>query len=117
MISSASFCPCKKTLTDTERAMYAGVWKDLKEDNSPLRAVINGELTGVPEDFYDFFIRKELTETPVKEARLIGNILGRYPVLQSDLWYASRIERMIQTGEIRVLEDTPKKYARVICKR
>ena len=111
------FLSLQKTLTDTERAMYAGVWKDLKEDNSPLRAVINGELTGVPEDFYDFFIRKELTETPVKEARLIGNILGRYPVLQSDLWYASRIERMIQTGEIRVLEDTPKKYARVICKR
>ena len=113
----SGFLPLQETLTDAERAMYAGAWKDLKEDNSPLRAVVNGELTGVPEDFYDFFIRKELTETPVKEARLIGNILGRYPVLQNDLWYASRIERMIQAGEIRVLENSPKKYARVICRK
>ena len=34
----------------------------------------------------------------------------------SDLWYAARIEHMIRTGEIRVLEDSPKKYARVICR-
>lgn len=113
----SSFLPLQKTLTETERALYAGFWTSLKEDNSPLRAVINGELTGVPEDFYDFFIRKELTETPVKEARLIGNILGKYPVFQNDLWYAARIEHMIRTGEIRVLEDSPKKYARVICRR
>ena len=42
---------------------------------------------------------------------------GKYPVFQNDLWYAARIEHMIRTGEIRVLEDSPKKYARVICRR
>ena len=66
--------------------MYAQTWEMLKEDNSPLRAVINGELTGVPEDFYDFLIQKELTASPIKEARLIGNILGKYPVLLNDGW-------------------------------
>lgn len=36
--------------------MYALEWTDLVNENSPLRAVINGKLIGVPEDFYDFRI-------------------------------------------------------------
>lgn len=111
-----TFLSFQKTLTKLERNMYAQTWEMLKEDNSPLRAVINGELTGVPEDFYDFLIRKALTASPIKEARLIGNILGKYPVLLNDGWYAARIEHMIQAGEIRILENSPKKYARIICR-
>lgn len=35
--------------------MYANAWSNrLVEDNSPLRAVINGKNDGRAEDFYDF---------------------------------------------------------------
>lgn len=70
---------------------------------------------GVAEDFYDFLIWKELTNKPIKEARLIGNIMGKYPVSKSDWWYAKRINDFIAEGKIKVAEDSEIRYARLIC--
>lgn len=53
-------------------------------------------------------------EEPVLQARLIGNILGRYPVSVGDWWYAKRIQYHIDRGGIEVVEDSKKKYARLI---
>lgn len=111
----AAFLPYEKVLSKEEVRMYAGIWDGLVEDNSPLRAVINGRLVGVPEDFYDFLIWKRLTKEPVKEARLLGDILGRYRMSVGDWWYAGRIEYFIKQGKIRVAEDSESKYARMIC--
>lgn len=105
----------EKALTSEEVRMYALLWNGLTEDNSPLRAVISGRVTGVPEDFYDFLLWKELTCQPVKEARLIGDILGHFPMGVGDWWYARRIDYHIQQGNIRVTEDSENKYARMIC--
>jgi hypothetical protein len=77
---------------------------------------VNGELVGVPEDFYDFLILREITETPVKEARLIGDILGKYPLQVGDWWYAFRIEQIIREGRIEVFQDSEQKYTRMIRK-
>ena len=112
----SSFLKYQRRLSGNERRMFGSKWTELAEDNSPLRAVVNGELTGVPEDFYDFLILREITETPVKEARLIGDILGKYPLQVGDWWYASRIEQMINDGKIWVLRDSEQKYTRMICR-
>ena len=109
------FLSCERLLTEEERRMYAMAWSELVEDNSPLRAMVNGKLTGVPADFYDFLIWKRLTEKPVKQCRLIGDILGRDPLNVGDWWYAARIEHYIAQGRIRVTEDSGQKYARTIC--
>lgn len=111
----ASFLPGEGRLAGEEIRMYAGLWSGLKEDNSPLRAVLNGRVTGVPETFYDFLIFKRLTGEPVKEARLIGDILGSNPIGVGDWWYAKRIEAFIRDGRIKVTEDSENRYARVIC--
>lgn len=111
----AGFLPYQKNLSKEEVHMYAGLWGDLVEDNSPLRAVINGRVLGVPEDFYDFQIWKELTNQPIKEARLIGNILGHSQISVGDWWYAKRIDYYIRQGKIRVVEDSEYRYARMIC--
>lgn len=87
----------------------------MQEDNSPLRAVVNGKLIGVPEDFYDFLIWKRITRKPIKEARLIGDILGYNQLGVGDWWYAKRIDYLIQSGKIKIIEDSENKYARVIC--
>lgn len=76
----AGFLSHERMLTKEEVRMYALLWIELTEDNSPLRAVINGRVTSVPEDFYDFLIWKRLTCKPVKEARLIGDILGSFQI-------------------------------------
>ncbi len=111
----AGFLPYEKILSKDEVRMYSSLWNELVEDNSPLRAVINGKVCGVQENFYDFLIWKRLTHKPIKEARLIGDILGYYQLGIGDTWYATRIDHYIQQGKIRVVEDSENKYARVIC--
>lgn len=110
----AGFLPEEKKLSKEELRLYAILWSELVEDNSPLRALVNGRLLSVPEDFYDFQIFKRLTDKPVKEARLLGDILGYFPISVGDWWYAKRIEFYIRQGKIRVVEDSEKKYARMI---
>lgn len=111
----AAFLPYEKKLSKAEARMFAGLWSILVKDNSPLRAVVNGRLAGVQKDFYDFMIWKRITEKPIKEARLIGDILGCYQAGISDWWYAGRIDDFIAQGKIKVVEDSENKYARTIC--
>ncbi|MCI9360871.1 MAG: DUF1835 domain-containing protein [Hungatella sp.] len=112
----SGFLKLEKVLSKQERKMYELCWAELVDENAPLRAMINGRLTGVEEDFYDFLIWRRLTRQPVKEARLIGDILGRDPISIGDWWYASRIDAFIAQGKIRVCEDSKSKYARMICR-
>lgn len=109
------FLKYEKQLLKEERRMYVTRWLELVHENMPLRVIINGQLMGVTEDFYDFLIWKRLTHKPIKQARLIGDILGHYPISVWNWWYALRIEKFINCGKIRVLEDSPNKYARIIC--
>ncbi|MDO4322623.1 MAG: DUF3658 domain-containing protein [Lachnospiraceae bacterium] len=111
----AGFLYLEKKLSREEIQMYAMAWRILQEDNSPLRAFVNGKLIGVPEDFYDFLIWQRITQKPVKEARLIGDILGHSQLGIGDWWYAKRIEYFIQTGKIKIVEDSENSYKRTIC--
>lgn len=109
------FLQYENHLSLEERNLYSIRWAELVEENTPLRAVVNGRLIGVSEEFYDFLIWRRITKTPIKQARLIGDILGYYPISVGDWWYAKRIESFIKAGKIRIVEDSENKYARVIC--
>lgn len=108
------FLRYEKKISQTEKRMFANRWLELVEDNSPLRAVVNGQLIGVSEDFYDNFIYKHIGFEPIKEVRLIGDIIGNYQLGISDWWYASRIEYMIENNKIKIVEDSERKYLRTI---
>lgn len=108
------FLQFEKQLSKEERRMQEILWAELKQENAPLRAVVNGQLMGVKEDFYDFLIWQRLTRKPVKEGRLIGDILGKTPVGVGDWWYASRIDTFLSDGRIDLVEDSRRKYARMI---
>ncbi|MGN0316723.1 MAG: DUF3658 domain-containing protein [Lachnospira sp.] len=112
----AGFLQYERGLSKEEVKMYHSLWNELKEDNNPLRAVINGKIMGVAEEFYDFLIWKRLTKKPIKEARLIGDILGKYPVNIGYWWYAKRINSFIAQSEIKVVEDSDNSFARLICR-
>lgn len=111
----AGFLPHERSLSEQEVRMYNTLWGILVEENSPLRAIVNNRLLSVPEDFYDFLIWERLTSAPLKEARLIGDILGQSQLGVGDWWYARRIEHYIRQGKIRVVEDSKSTYARTIC--
>lgn len=110
----AGFLPYEKPLSGDEIRMYAGLWSALVEENSPLRAVINGKVCSVSDDFYDFLIWERLKDEPVKEGRLIGDILGQSQLGVGDWWYARRIEYYIRQGKIRVVHDSENRYAREV---
>lgn len=78
----------------------AACWQELRAQNAPLRAVISGRLISAPSEFYDFLILRELEAEPQEflEARLIGRLLGKYPLGLGDAFFALRLEQFIQDG-------------------
>ena len=82
------------------RSIYAAQWTDLVRENTPLRAVINGKVMGVPENFYDFAIYKHIPEGEFVCARLIGKVLSATPGI-GDRWLHSRIKYMISRGILK----------------
>ena len=63
-------------------------WEVLRQENAPLRAVVNGRVRSVGEDFYDEMIRRHLPEGQTKIANIIGEVLGREKPGIGDVWLA-----------------------------
>lgn len=106
--------PLSRRLTALELRANAMKWDALVRENSPLRAVISGNVVSVPVNFYDFLIWRYLKDKPVKEAFLIGKILGDNRIGLPDWWMAYRIEHYIRRKSIIVIDDNERKYARVL---
>ncbi len=110
------FLPLEKELSPRELQSFACNWAEFKDEKSTLRAVVNGKLIGVPEDFYDHLIRKEIPDGEFIMARLIGKILGKHPLGVGDFWYAKRINEMIEEGELTVVQKEKEIYRQVLKK-
>ncbi len=100
---------------------YALEWRRLQDENALLRAVINGRVYSVPEEFYDPFILREIEAQKGEflEARLIGDMIGKYQLGIGDGWIHARIEKMIQDGKVAVASKGSKKnmlYRRMLVK-
>lgn len=89
----------KKLPTNYLRSL-ANRWRELQQENSPLRAVINGKLVSVSETLYDTFILRELDtlDDEFKESVLVGQVLGKNPLGIGDGWIALRVEQFIKEG-------------------
>ena len=112
----ADALPLAKRIPQVELISNSTEWQMLMNENSKLRAVISGRVVNVPVSFYDFLIWRYLGKHPVKEAQLIGKILGENPLGVGDWWYARRIEHFIRRKTIVVLEENEQKYARLIAR-
>ena len=99
------FLPLEKQLTQIEKRIISDYWHDLMAENAQLRAIINGKLTSVPENFYDFIIMKNMPDNDFIMARFIGKLLGEYSLGISDSWYALRIDKMIEENQLIVVEN------------
>lgn len=108
------FLLLEESLVTTEVNYYASKWKELREENSELRAVVNGRLISVPIDFYDHLIRKEIPKKEFKVARLVGEIISKYQIRVSDAWFEDRIVHMIKQGELAVIQSNEHFYEQVL---
>ncbi len=94
----------EESISALRRSVFAAAWEELARENAPLRAVINGNLMGVPQDFYDFALRANMPGGEFRIAQLIGSTLGRVPGTQ-DQWLYLRIKAMIESQELILVSD------------
>ena len=96
-LSPAFFCACSTT------------WRQLQQENAPLRAMLNGQLVCMPETLYDPFLLRELDAMPsvFPMAHLIGRVLGKCQLAISDSWLALRIDKLIASGALEVIQPDP----------
>lgn len=116
------FLPLEQPVSPTLRRACANRWKELQKENTPLRAVLNGVLAGVPEDFYDSFIRRTLArmEREFNESRLIGEVIGRCQLGIGNGLIHRRIQAMVDAGELEALTQAAEGdpvYRRMLRKR
>ncbi len=95
----AALAAYEQPIGDLLRRDYAHAWRELMGENAPLRAVVNGSLMGVPEDFYDFALRANLPDGEFRVALAIGKTLMRMPGV-GDRWLFLRLQAMVRAGEL-----------------
>ena len=95
--------------------VMASRWRELQQENAPLRAVVNGYVRSVGADFYDGLIRRHIPEGQTKIAPIIGNVIGFERPGIGDAYLAERIRWMLSTGELRMVqEDQEMFYSSVV---
>lgn len=97
-----AFTHLAEPVSDRMRKIYSNSWRMIQEENTEIRAYINGGLRSAPEDLYDHFIRMEMKKMPdeFKEAVVIGNVLGKHTPGIGDGYLHLRIEKMVQNGDL-----------------
>lgn len=111
------FLPLERELTPIVLQMLVTRWRELKAENAPLRAVVNGRVRSVGEDFYDGCIRRALPAGRKQIAQVIGGILGRERPGIGDAWLADRIRVLVDAGEYRIAEEDPQRFYRSILEK
>ena len=93
-------------------------WRQLEEENAPLRAVINGRVHSVPADFYDNMLLSRLSEAgqTIRLAELIGRTLGECQPGIGDWWLARRAEALAGEGKFRLERDPERFYNSLVTK-
>ena len=104
----------ERKLSKEEINNYSELWKKQVQDNYPLRVLLNSRIVGVEEDFYDFLIERILGDEPIKEILLIGRLLSEYRISVDYYWFVKRIDYMIDTGKIEVIDKEETSWTRRI---
>lgn len=97
--------------------VMASRWRELQQENAPLRAVVNGRVRSVGEDFYDGLIRKHIPEGQTKIALIIGDVLGWEKPGIGDIWLVERIWWMLSAGELRMVREDRERFYRSVVER
>lgn len=107
----SSLLELEREINAQERAFYADHWRRLAQENTPLRAVINGIPFSVSEDFYDDILRQAFPQSDTfTVAEALGSVLTAVPTGVGDWWYAKRIRHMIDASELKVVQDAESFY-------
>lgn len=103
-----SYVACRQSINRDFCAGCAQKWKELQQENAPLRVMLNGRLTGMSANVYDYAIEQAVAKQPeeFKQTDVILDVLHRYLGI-GDGWIALRMEEMIRAGKRKVVRDAP----------
>ena len=110
----ARYLPLETEIPGSVQRAMTMEWAQLKRENAPLRVVLNGKLHSADLDFYDYFIRKEIPDGTFKVGQLIGFVLGRNQFGIGDWLVAQRVRKMIESGELTVVQAGAAFYGTVL---
>lgn len=115
--SISEYFGVQRILDKKEIQTYAKHWDELVKQNAPLRAVISGIPISVNEDFYDHFIEGRITHEPIKEATVMASIYDELNLGVESSWIEARIQKMIDVGKVKVVEDAEEYATRRIIQK
>ncbi len=103
------YLPLQREANATFISGCAAHWRQLQEENAPLRVLLNGQLVSAPADIYDSFILREIAAQKEEfvEAHVIGAVLGTYQLGLGDAWVALRIDAMVDSGLLLPVTEAP----------
>lgn len=115
-----SYVSFRQTINKAFRSGCVEKWKAMQQENAPLRGMLNGRLTGLGADVYDYAIEQAVAKQPeeFKQTNVIVDVLHRYLGI-GDGWIALRMEEMIRAGKLAVVSEAPEgapAYRRVLRK-
>lgn len=115
-----SYVAHRQTVNKTFRGGCVEKWKELQQENAPLRGMLNGRLTGLDITAYDYAIEQAIARQPeqFKQAEVIADVLKQYLGI-GDGFIALRMDEMIRAGKLAVVSEAPEGepvYRRVLRK-
>lgn len=101
----AAFLPYERTITPGERQRYAEEWERLCSQPWPLRTFLNGNVIGVPFDFFDSFLLSYVPEGEFRMMEWLGQVMVNNPVAsQYDFWHM-RLCQLLRTDRFEMTRD------------
>lgn len=100
----------RRLLTETEQAQLLSDWRRLQEENTPLRAMVDGKLQSVPADFYDAAILSCVPAEESSAALTVGRAIAKLDETGNrvgDMLIFFRIRALAQAGQIVIVHDAP----------
>ncbi|MFR3786808.1 MAG: DUF3658 domain-containing protein [Agathobaculum desmolans] len=98
----------RRMLTETEQAILLTEWKRMQEENTPLRAMVDGKLQSVPADYYDDIILSCVPEGENVAALTVGRAIAKLDKTGNrvgDMQIFSRIRALSTAEKLIIVRD------------
>lgn len=106
----AEFVQNAQCLKKYEMLAYAQTWDYIVQENAPFRILIDDSIVGVKESFFDDVILSFVSNEPKSQSSIMGKMLGKWQGGCDVAFLSERIEYLIKTGKIKVVEEKVDEY-------
>ncbi|MGE6539135.1 DUF1835 domain-containing protein [Bacillus luti] len=90
----------KKNMSHSTIESLISDWEKWSQTKDILRALLNGEIVGVSEDYYDISILEKTSKEYQNASRVVGDIMGESDQCIGDTYLAFRVYQLIQQGKL-----------------